>query len=350
MQQLNEHNFRTTGFIGRRARRARCAPQDDRPRQLQLGVVGAVTLVVILLITGLVYVLPVGKSTYTADLSEAQSITTGAEVRIAGITVGKVTDLRLLSDRVRMRFTVDHGIFVGDQSTLDIRMLTVVGGHYVALTSAGKSPLGAKAIPADHVRLPYSLIRTLRDAATPVSQVDAGTLRDNLTALQSSLSKSPDALRDMGRAVQSLVSVLDRQNADVSSGLTVADEFLTALDKNRSLVGTFVRKIGLLETQGLAKKAEISEALRITGELLARIAAIEPTWRDKLEPIFHTLTEAGPQMQQLLGKLDQSLTMLRALHDRLTADLAPGGGLNMDQSGVTVSAPSVCIPVPGRGC
>ncbi|MBF5000519.1 MCE family protein [Nocardia sp. BSTN01] len=342
------------GPLSRRGKRSKQTDgrtgKDSGTRHLRLGIAGAVALVLVLLATGLVYVIPVGKSTYSADLTEAQSITTGSEVRIAGITVGKVTGLTLLPDRVRMRFTVGHNIFVGNRTTLDIRMLTVVGGHYVALTSAGDSPLGSTPIPADRVRLPYSLVRSLQDAATPISQVDAGTLRENLTAMQTSLAKSPDALRDMGRALQTLTSVLDRQRADVSRGLDVADEFLGALDKNRSLVGTFVRKMGRLETQGLAKKAEITEALHITGELLSRIAAIEPTWREALQPVAHKLTEAAPQMQQLIGKLDQSLAALQSLRDRLTADLAPTGGLSVDHSNAEIVAPGICIPTAGRRC
>jgi phospholipid/cholesterol/gamma-HCH transport system substrate-binding protein len=325
-------------------------PEADSRRQLRLGIAGAVFLAVVLIVTGTIYALPLDRSTYSADLTDAQSVTTGDEVRVAGIAVGKVTGLRLRPGRVRMTFTVRRDVFLGDQSTLDIRMLTVVGGHYVALIPAGTTRLGNKTIPPDHVHLPYSLMQSMQDAATPISEVDGTTLRANVTHLGAALNGSPDALRDMGRAVQSLVTILNRQNADVSHALAVSDEFLTAIDNTKSLIGTFVRKLALIEVETLDKKAEISEALRVTAELMLRIQAIEPTWHEVLEPVLHQLTLAGPQLQQLLGKFDQVEATVRDIRTRLQGAVSAKDGVTVDQSGVTISALKVCVPVPGRGC
>ncbi|MCU1639971.1 MAG: mce8C [Nocardia sp.] len=335
--------------IFRAGRRGRTAAADER-RQLRLGIVGAGLLAFVLLAAGVIYVLPLDRVTYSADLTEAQSLTTGDEVRVAGIAVGKVTGLQLRPGRVRMTFTVRKNVFIGDQSTLDIRMLTVVGGHYVALVPAGSNMLGSKVIPADRVHLPYSLMQSMQDAAKPVAEVNGDTLRQNVLEMQAALSRSPDALRDMGRAVQSLVTVLDKQNADVSQALAVSDEFLTAIDNTKSLIGTFVRKLGVIEVQTLNKKAEIAESLRVTGELMARLEAIEPTWYQVIEPVLHQLTLATPQMQQLLGKFDQAVATVQDIRNRLQAAVSAKDGVTVDQSGVTIIAPAVCVPVPGRGC
>ncbi|MVU77210.1 MCE family protein [Nocardia sp. ET3-3] len=319
-------------------------------RELRLGLYGAAALAVVLVATAVFYVLPLGKSTYTADLSEARSVRTGDEIRVAGIPVGTVKSLELLPDRVRMTFTVDDGVFLGDQTSLEVRMLTVVGGHYLAAFPAGDKPLEHKTIPADRVRLPYSLIRTLQDATTPIRQVDGDTLRKNFDALSESLTDSPDALRRMGNAMQSLVGLIDRQNADVSRALRVMDEYLTAIDDNRALVGTFLRKIGSLETDGLAKKAEISESLTVTAELLSRIAAIEPAWRTELEPLADQLQAAVPQLEDLGRRFDQALNSLGEIKTRLQAVATSTDGVVIDQSGVVLDGAGFCIPLPGKGC
>ncbi|QLY27577.1 MlaD family protein [Nocardia huaxiensis] len=317
-------------------------------RELGFGLFGAMALAAVLFVTGLIYVLPIGKTTYTADLSEARSVRVGNEVRIAGIHVGTVKSLKLMPDRVRMTFTVNDDVTLGDLTTLEVRMLTVVGGHYIAAFPAGDKPLGDAIIPADRVRLPYSLIRTLQDAATPIAEVDGDTLRKNFAALQDSLSNSPDALRRMGNAVESLVGILDKQNSDISQALTVTNEYLTAISANVSLLGTFLRKIGELETRGLAKKAEIAEALLVTSQLLSRIAAIEPAWAESLEPLADKLMEAVPALEDLGRRLDRSLTGFAELAERLRASVTPADGVTLDQSAVTVSA--VCIPLPGTAC
>ncbi|WP_194813534.1 MlaD family protein [Nocardia sp. XZ_19_385] len=314
-------------------------------REFRLGIIGAAFVAVLLVATAVIYVLPLGKSTYTAELSEAQSIREGAQVRVAGITVGSVTELELLPDRVRMRFTVDREVFLGADTSLEIRMLTAVGGHYLAVFPAGDKPLGKKMIPPDRVRLPYSLVQTLQDAAAPVSEVDGDTLRNNLAALQESIQNSPDALRQMGTATQSFVTILQRQNQDVSRALTVLDEYLGAVDVHKSLLGTFVRELGILLILGLNKRAEIEVALTITAQLLSRIAALEPSYRDILKPMTSKLRELLPQLEQLSNQLDVALPAWKELRERLVAATTSEEGLVIDHSML-----NVCVPVPGRGC
>lgn len=353
MQELNREPRPVTGF---RAWLADLTAHPDRHEsalmrhELRFGFFGAAALTAILVATGVIYVLPIGKATYTAELSEARSVDVGDEVRVAGIHVGSVKSLQLLPDRVRMTFTVNDDVGLGDRTTLEVRMLTVVGGHYIAAFPAGDKPLGAQVIPPDRVRLPYSLIRTLQDAAAPIAEVDGDTLRKNFAALQDSLTDSPDALRRMGNAAESLVALLNRQHSDISHALTVMDEYLTTIETNKSLLGTFVRKLGDLETRGLAKKAEIAEALLVTSQLLSRIAAVEPSWHDVLEPLADKIAEAVPQLEDLGKRIDQALTALADLRTRLVAAVTPENGLTVDQSALTVTAPQMCIPLPGKGC
>ncbi|WP_084529433.1 MlaD family protein [Nocardia crassostreae] len=318
-------------------------------RQLRLGLLGVASAVVVLAAVGIVYALPIGKDTFTAELSEAQSIKAGDQVRVSGVTVGSVTSLELGEDRVRMTFTVDHDVFLGDQISMEIRMLTVVGGHYLALFPAGDKPLGDKTIPAERVRLPYSLIRTMQAAAAPVAQVDADVLRRNIAALQQSLSENPDALRRIGTAMETWVGTLNRQNSEISQALTVMDEYLTTINENKSLLGTFVRQVGLLETEGLNKKAEITAAMEIAGELLSRIAAIEPSYRTVLEPLAVKIQEAVPPMEELGRRLDAALNAMGDIRDRLQHAIGPDGPA-VDHSATTLTGTDVCVPVPGRGC
>ena len=173
---------------------------ESKRRELRMGIIGAALVAALLAAAGLFYVLPLGKSTYIAHMSEAGAIKAGDNVRIAGIPVGEVKSVELDSDDVTMKFTVDDDVFIGDATTLDIKMLTAAGGHYLAVTPVGTKPLGSTPIPADHVHLPYSLMRAFQDAATPIAQVDGNTFRKNLASLEASLTTSPDGLREIGRA------------------------------------------------------------------------------------------------------------------------------------------------------
>jgi phospholipid/cholesterol/gamma-HCH transport system substrate-binding protein len=319
-------------------------------RELRFGIAGLVAVVAILAAAGIVYVLPLGKSTYRAELAEAGSVKTGDSVRVAGVPVGEVTALDLLDDRVRMTFTVDSHVFIGDRTTLDIRMLTVAGGHYVAVAPAGATALGSKPIPVDHVSLPYSLEQTFRDAAAPIAHIDAGTLRENLTALQQATTTTPEGIRRMGAALDSIVTILQQQKSDISRTLGVASEFGAALDSVKSQIGQLIGSIGSIETIAAGKRAEIREALSLTADLTSRLAALEPGWKNTLQPMSDALVTALPQLQELGKRLDGVLASLHGMGQRLQSLIGPAGVVTVDRSAAPMALPAVCIPLPGQGC
>ncbi|GAB2544289.1 MlaD family protein [Nocardia heshunensis] len=324
-------------------------------RQLLLGLGGMAVTVVLAIASAVVFFLPIGKTTYTADLTEAGSIRVGDEVRIAGITVGSVTGLTLLDDAVRMTFTVEQQIFVGDQTTLDIRMLTAIGGHYVAVHTVGSNPLGEKKIPPDHVTLPYSLAKAMQDSARPLATIDGTTLRANLDALTGALEKSPGAIGQMTDAMASFVDVVNRQNSEVNKALDVADEYVRLLGEYKTAIGAMLTKIGIMETTVLNRRAEVLDALRVVVELVSRIAAIEPAYRTHLEPLLDKLVETKPSLDKLGERLGDVIGSLQQLGAKLQGMTGPQGGIAIDQSGRTLSAPalsatSFCLPMPGRDC
>ncbi|MGW6425122.1 MlaD family protein [Nocardia sp. NPDC055053] len=308
-----------------------------------------VGIVVVLVAAGVLYVLPFGKTTYHARLSEAGAVEVGDDIRLAGVPVGSVTELILRPGHVDMAFTVDGKVFVGDQSTLDVRILTFVGGHYIALTPAGTSPLGDGVISADRVRLPYSLMQVFQDAAQPVRDVNGDTVRRNFAALDTALSTTPEGLREMGSAIDSLVDVMVRQNSDISRTLTVADEYLTAMSDAKSVFGRLIHNIDLIETVLIDKRAEIRLAVDHTNMLFSRIAAIETSWESTLRPMAQRLAEAIPDLERLLERLGGVIDDIHTLGNELRSHISPDG-ITVDQSSTIVHGSGLCIPVPGRTC
>ncbi|WP_330183031.1 MlaD family protein [Nocardia sp. NBC_01503] len=335
-----------------RMRLPRFMVRDDRvvddgtkkKRELRLGIIGAILVALGLLAAGVLFVVPFGKHTYTAELSEAQSVKTGDDVRIAGISVGEVKSLELKPDKVVMRFTVDSDVFLGDQTSLDIRMLTIVGGHYVAVFPAGDKALGDKAIPADRVRLPYSLVQTFQDAATPLSKIDGQTLNRNLAALGNSIDGAPESLRTTLQTVSTYVDALDRQRSQVSNAISVADEYVRMYDGAKSDLGRLMDNANLLVTVLEDKHSEMAEAIRLLSDVVGRLGGAQPQWDASLKT---KLTAAVDQLEQLGTRFGPTLTAAQGLRQQLSSLVIPEGGVTIDQSAQTVP---VCVPVPGRDC
>lgn len=313
---------------------------------------------VALVAAAVVHSIPFGERTYVAELSEAQSVAVGDDVRVAGIPVGEVRSLDLRPDRVVMRFTVRSDVFLGDRTSLDIRMLTVVGGHYVAVVPAGTVPLGDQPIPMDRVRLPYSLMQVFQDATRPLQAVDGKTLRANVSALADSLEQSPDGVRRLLDGVTSFVDVLDRQRTDVSKAVALADEYLTAVDSARGELRRLIDKINLLETLLVDHRSELREAVESLDRVVNRLGGLQPAWESTLKPMATQLSLAAGQLRDLGDRLDPLVTSVQELLRKFQQLVLPDGRLGVDRAGTAVPGPpldpallpNVCVPVPGRTC
>ncbi|MGV9675674.1 MlaD family protein [Nocardia sp. NPDC003482] len=336
---------------GLRGWRARLTPKTERGNEIRWGLAGICGVLLLIAAIGVVYTTgTTPERTYRADMAQAGAIRPGDDVRVAGIPVGKVKSLTLLADRVRMTFTVDSTVFVGDQTTLDLRMLTIVGGYYVAVEPSGAKPLGSTIIPSQRVVLPYNLTQAFQDAIEPVRKVDGDTLRRNLAALASSVDRSPDALRAAVQAVSDVVGLMDKQNADISHTLSIADEYLAALDANSTVLAQFVTTLRTLENIVEGNKTAVHQAVDDLAVVLHDFSPLGRLWDEQLKAKAQPLADAMPKLQELANGLGSLLDSLRGLEQRVLPLLPPGGGVTIDQSGTTIQPAAFCVPVPGGGC
>nr|WP_232541651.1 MlaD family protein [Nocardia bovistercoris] len=324
---------------------------DSRPVDLRWALGGIAVAVVLLVAIGVIYVNgTTPEREYTADLARAGSVREGDDVRLAGIPVGKVKKLDLMRDRVRMKFTVSDDVFVGDQTSLSVRMLTVVGGYYIALDPAGTSELGSEVIPQSRVVLPYNLSQAFQDAVRPVENVDGDTLRQNLAVLASSIDGSPDALRAAGRAARDIVTIMDKQNSDISRALNFADEYLTALNASSDVLVKLLDQLHVLEGIVRNDKTVIAEALVDVTAVVHGLAPLGRAWDRSLHEQARPLADAIPKLEELGGYLDTLFDSLRAMSDKLLPLTKGGNGFAVDQSAARVPVTRICVPIPGGGC
>ncbi|MGV9408424.1 MlaD family protein [Nocardia sp. NPDC003693] len=332
-------------FLKRRARTG----GEPRNTDLRWGIGGLCAVVVLVAAIGVVYLTgTTPERTYRAELTQAGTIRVGDDVRIAGIPVGKVTSLTLLTDRVAMEFTARSEAFIGDQSVLDIRMLTVVGGYYLAVEPAGTESLGSGIIPRERVGIPYNLTAAFQDAVRPVREVDGTVLRQNLAQLSASLDKSPESVRSVVQAAQDLVGLLDRQNSDISRTLTFADEYLTAMRQNSDVLARLIVTLGTMVNIIQNNKTQVANALNDLAAVLLDLAPLGTAWDRGLKERAQPLADAIPPLEQLVTRLGELVESLKAMGDKLLPLMPAGDGITVDHSATTLRG--VCVPIPGGAC
>ncbi|MGV9837171.1 MlaD family protein [Nocardia niigatensis] len=321
------------------------AGRGDQNTQLRWGVAGVVVCVIALGIAGALYVIPFGQRTYVADFKISGGARSGDEVRVAGINVGKVRAVDLVGDHVEVSFTVNHDVRVGDRSAVEVKMLTPIGGHYLALSPTGDKDLASKHIPPERTATPFELSDIL-DKGTPVfGKIDAGTMRDTIGQLNSALAQQPDALRGVIGNANELTGLLGERTGQLNSALTVSDEYIAAVAGDKALLADFVKQLGTVADQLGNRKDDIVSMFNLLKRLLVVLHRPIMAYGDSIEPSVTQFEQLVSKLTADPDRIDTVINGMRDVIDRLNGML--GTQIKVDQPAAGIR---LCIPYEGKAC
>jgi phospholipid/cholesterol/gamma-HCH transport system substrate-binding protein len=307
----------------------------------------ALALVLVLALTAAaVYISPPGENTVVFYTDDAASVRPGDSVRVAGITVGRVKDLSIEADQVKVRAAVDNGAFVGDQSQVQVRMLTVVGGYYVNLVSLGDKPLGDRAIPLERVTMPYNLMSALADATKVTENVNPQPIRTSLNEIQSGLTgtnvQTLSAVIDAGN---SLTSTIDRQRGQITSILDLSDEYIQQLSQYSGKLQELVSKISILEQTLVIYGKGFAGALSGMGDLGdSFLVPLGKFWANNREQFIEKVREWQDRFRRWADNNSRIIPRLRRVRDKIERVL------DAQNARPELLATDLCIPMPGSPC
>jgi phospholipid/cholesterol/gamma-HCH transport system substrate-binding protein len=320
------------------------------------GVASLVIAMVIGMVVAWVYVSPPGQQTVTFYTDDAVSIKAGDNVRIAGIVVGKVKDLSIEPNRVRVRASVDRDAFVGDQSQVEVRMLTVVGGYYVTIVSLGDAPLGSRPIPVERVTMPYSLIRTLVDATKITDNVATKPINESINQVQQGLTgTNTDVVTELLNAGNAITQTLERQRGQLSTILKFSNEYIRTLNDNRELLGYMIKRISIVEESLVLYGKGFAAAVDGLGQLGKRLDTVNRFYFPLRDDFLARVRGVLGEFQSIGDRTGVVVRVLRRIRGRMENTLAGqdsrtpflGGFLS---SGPELFATDLCIPVEMSRC
>ena len=325
--------------------------EDADPRtQMWWAVAGAVVLVAVLAVVTTLYLRPPGTERYTLELPESGGLAAGDDVRIAGVPVGKIESLALDDDHVDVEFSVDSAHFIGDRTAVSVRMLSPVGGLYVTLLPAGDEPLTGP-IPPERAQLPFLVADMFAEADAVIAELDTAQLRRALDATARSLDGSPGALETTVSDIEAVMNVMARQKNQVEDLLSLSNEYLGTVNANQDLALEIIRGYAILGPQLLAAADDVKtfadELAGLSGLLFDFMSG---PYAEKVEPIIPHLKEATRSADELRLTTEEMLDSMTTTVRELSTVAGPEGRMLVDQSGLTLDRPSVCLPTPGTGC
>ncbi|MEB3034050.1 MlaD family protein [[Mycobacterium] nativiensis] len=309
---------------------------------------GALAIVTTIgLVVAWVYVSPPKQQILTFYTDDAISISPGDTVRVAGIIVGKVKDLSIEPNQVRVRASVDQSAFIGDQSQIEVRMLTVVGGYFVTIISLGDTPLGARPIPKERVTMPYSLMRTLVGATKISENVDSAPINESINQLQQGLTgTNTDAVTQMINAGNAITDTLERQRGQLSTILDTSNEYIRTLNDNRKLLEYMISRVAIVEQTLVLYGEGFATALRGLGEVVQRIEPVNEFYMNHRNDFLERTRGVMGEFQAIADRNGVLVRVFRRMRERMERTLAAQNFSTPPE----LFATDLCIPVEASRC
>jgi len=233
---------------------------------LPLGLIVIVWLVAsVLLVLNVSSVMRIWGRHYEAVLPEAAGLTAGNPVRVSGMDVGRVDSVELDPDSagVLVEFTIsESAVDLGDQTTAEVSVDTVLGDKALQLTSAGDGTLAEGAtIPLERTSAPYDVNEALSDLEGTAEAIDvdkvAGALDQVARTVQGATPELRRALRGVGR----ISATISGRDEALRQLLDHADEFTDILADRSGDMTDLIRQGNLLFAELVARRDDISSLL-----------------------------------------------------------------------------------------
>ncbi|OBI20813.1 mammalian cell entry protein [Mycobacterium sp. E2327] len=318
-------------------------------RNRRNGIIGVVVIVAALAATAMAYLNPTGQTGYTAHLPNSGGVRAGDQVRIAGIPVGKVTGVRLAGAVVEMKFDIKQSVVVGSESTLDIKLLTPLGGHYVALDPKGGLPLGRKVIPPQRVTLPFEANDIIQAATPLIKQVDGQVIHDTFTEVANAANRYPDAVRDLLRSANALTASLSKTTADFHRGLDFVNNGLRATVAERKQLITLFEQLDILGQAYTSRSVDIIEFFGLLSELARIMDRITVFWGREVAPVVNGLDDISETLGAHPERIGEALENLGQTLN-IVGPMLSGNGVVFDKHNRLVPGQDLCLPNIMRNC
>ncbi|MEE2058556.1 MlaD family protein [Rhodococcus artemisiae] len=271
----------------------------------------AAAMVVVLVMVLRTIEQPIGKDTgtYTAMFVDANGLHPGDDVRLYGVSVGKVTSLSLDGTQARVEFTVARDHSVSTSNRLAIRYQNLTGQRYLDVQDTGQP--GAPLEPGSVIGTDHT-----------VPSFDVTTLFNGLQPVLKELS--PD---ELNKFTSSLLAVVEGEGSGIGPALDAIEDLSTYTVDRQEVISVLVRNLSVVSEQLDGKSGDamtlITELTRLFQSLqeklpgLISFAAQIPPILDPLDSMLASAGLEGAPHQPLNSLIAQAFSDAPAAVDAL---------------------------------
>jgi phospholipid/cholesterol/gamma-HCH transport system substrate-binding protein len=262
---------------------------------LPIGIIGIVLILAFLAVglnAGKLPFIDRGHTVY-AQFADAAGLQPGNNVRVAGVLVGKVTSVKLDGNVVRVGMRVNSSTHVNAGSTADLKIETLLGQVYVALTPTGKAPLPNDTILRASTSTPTSITTAFNGFGSRAGRINVKRLARSFDVLASTFKNTPTAVRGSLVGLERLSTTIASRDAELKQLLSRANDVTNTLSEHDQQIAKLINDSNLILRTVNQQRTVIHTLLIDTSSLSKQLTKL----------VAENRAEIGPALSQLHGTL-----------------------------------------------
>jgi phospholipid/cholesterol/gamma-HCH transport system substrate-binding protein len=268
---------------------------------------------------------------YKTYLTSITGLRVGDPVRLAGVDVGKITNIEILTNKIEVDFQVKLGTMIRTDTYAGLRLTNLLGGQFLGLSFG--SPLSPLLPPgsvvigrdvanidvivdnlSDVIKDAKSLVTNLNRNQELVMQKVAGILDENRGNLRDSLSNIDSITRKLDRGDGSLALLLNDKKlySDASSAMASLKGVSGKIERGEGTIGKLVNDDALYRDASAVAAdlrigvKDLNSGLRNASEIAAKINRGEGTLGKLVQDdaLYNELHDATKNVKEIAQKIN----------------------------------------------
>jgi phospholipid/cholesterol/gamma-HCH transport system substrate-binding protein len=251
-----------------------------------------------------------GGTTYTAYFTEDAGLGPNDDVRIAGVKVGTVSSTALAGNKVKVKFKIKNA-FVGDQSTVDIKLKTLLGAKYLAIDSVGtKKQKSSETIPLQRTHSPFDIYPAFTGLTKTVDAIDTDQLAKSFDVLSKDFEGTPASVKPVLTGLSRLSNTIASRDVQLRTLLEKANAVTGVLASRDVQLQRLLADGGLLLDELNARRDAIHSLLINTTTVATQLEGLVSDNQKTIGPMLDNLHHVLALLQANQDNLDRSLQLM----------------------------------------
>ena len=236
--------------------------------RLHIGLMGIVVLLLVLGVGQSITSVPLlfARPAYYGQFTDTGGLNKGDKVRIAGLDVGKVEDLKIDGDHIVMKFSIGTNT-IGTESRLAIRTDTILGKKVLEIEARGNQQLRpGDTLPLGQSTTPYQIYDAFFDVTKAATGWDIDTVKQSLHVLSQTIDQTYPNLSAALDGVAKFSDTIGKRDEEIKHLLAQANQVA-------SILGDRSDQVDRLLVNAKTLLAAFNERGRAIDALLGNVAA-----------------------------------------------------------------------------